>query len=251
MPIHDWTRVSAGTFHDFHCAWIVELRNVLNKGLLPADYYVQAEQAAGDVVPDVLTLQMVSGTSGSSPVFDPDSGTVNGGTTVTLAPPRTSYTATIEMDQYAHLQRTLVIRHTSEDRVVALIEILSPGNKAGQHAWRSVLDKAVAALARGIHLLLIDLLPTGTRDPHGIHGAIWAELCDQAYVPPADKRLTLASYSAGPSVRAYIEPRAVGDSLVEMPLFLNGQQHVPVPLEATYRAAWEGVPRRWRAVLER
>lgn len=21
MPVHDWSRVSAGTFHDFHVAW--------------------------------------------------------------------------------------------------------------------------------------------------------------------------------------------------------------------------------------
>lgn len=35
MPIHDWTRVTAGTWHDFHLAWIAELRNVLNGGLLP------------------------------------------------------------------------------------------------------------------------------------------------------------------------------------------------------------------------
>ena len=26
MPIHDWTRVKAGTFHDFHLAWIAEMR---------------------------------------------------------------------------------------------------------------------------------------------------------------------------------------------------------------------------------
>ena len=36
MPIHDWTRVTAGTWHDFHLVWIAELRNVLNGGLLPA-----------------------------------------------------------------------------------------------------------------------------------------------------------------------------------------------------------------------
>jgi hypothetical protein len=30
MPVHDWTRVDAGIFHDFHNAWITELRNVLN-----------------------------------------------------------------------------------------------------------------------------------------------------------------------------------------------------------------------------
>jgi hypothetical protein len=251
MPIHDWTRVSAGTFHDFHCGWIVELRSALNKELLPADYYAQAEQVTGDVIPDVLTLQMLTAANDSPTGADVDSGVANGGTAVTLAPPRTSYTATVELDQYAHMQRTLVIRHASEDRVVALIEILSPGNKAGQHAWRAVLDKLVAALAGGVHLLLIDLLPPGARDPQGLHGAIWAELCDQPYCQPADQRLTLAAYAAGSSVRAYVEPRAVGDSLVEMPLFLSGQQHVPVPLEATYRAAWEGLPRRWRSVLER
>jgi hypothetical protein len=26
MPIHDWTRVDAGIFHDFHLAWIAEIR---------------------------------------------------------------------------------------------------------------------------------------------------------------------------------------------------------------------------------
>jgi hypothetical protein len=29
MPVHDWTRVSAGTFHHFHQAWIVEISNSL------------------------------------------------------------------------------------------------------------------------------------------------------------------------------------------------------------------------------
>jgi len=41
MPMHDWTRVSAGTFHDFHCSWIAELKKTLNGGLLPPDYYAQ------------------------------------------------------------------------------------------------------------------------------------------------------------------------------------------------------------------
>jgi hypothetical protein len=36
MPIHDWTRVGAGTFHDFHTTWIVELARAFNAGLLLA-----------------------------------------------------------------------------------------------------------------------------------------------------------------------------------------------------------------------
>ncbi len=35
-----------------------------------------------------------------------------------------------------------------------------------------------------------------------------------------------------------------------MSLFLTPDEHIPVPLEATYRAAYRGVPGRWKQVLE-
>jgi len=35
MPIHDWTRVDAGMFRDFHQDWTVELCRSLNAGRLP------------------------------------------------------------------------------------------------------------------------------------------------------------------------------------------------------------------------
>ena len=35
-----------------------------------------------------------------------------------------------------------------------------------------------------------------------------------------------------------------------MPLFLSTEGYINVPLEATYRAAYEGVPERWRRVIE-
>jgi hypothetical protein len=38
MPIHDWTRVDAGLFHDFHQDWTIELRRSLNAGLLPSGF---------------------------------------------------------------------------------------------------------------------------------------------------------------------------------------------------------------------
>lgn len=39
MPIHDWSHVEAGIFHDFHHAWIEEIKRSLNTGLLPDDFY--------------------------------------------------------------------------------------------------------------------------------------------------------------------------------------------------------------------
>ncbi len=244
MPVHDWSRVGAGTFPHFHGLWIGEISNALNDGVLPANYYAMTEQIIGDMIPDVLALEAV-GSIGVGP-----GGIGPGMTTVAEAPPRVRFTATLETDAYASTQRRLVIRHGGGDRIVALIEIVSPGNKGSRHALESFVEKSAAALARGYHLLLIDLQPQTPRDPEGIHGAIWAEFGDASYEAPADKPLTLAAYSAGPAKTAYVEPIAGGDPLPEMPLFLDSWSYVNVPLEATYRAAWRGVPRRWRDVLE-
>jgi hypothetical protein len=45
------------------------------------------------------------------------------------------------------------------------------------------------------------------------------------------------------------EPVAVGDKLPKMPLFLNDETYIPIPLEATYRSAWEAVPAIWKDAL--
>ncbi len=247
MPIHDWTRVTAGTWHDFHLVWIAEIRNVLNGGILPADYYAQAEQIAGPIGPDVLTLQLPDALADGAADSSPEG--TGGGVAVRAAPPRMRITAEAEMNDYVLKRRTLVIRHASGDCIV-LLEIVSPGNKAARHALRSFVEKAVEALYRGYHLLIVDLFPPGPRDPNGIHGAIWSEFCDSSHVQPAGEPLTLASYSAGPRKRAYVEPTAVGRELMDMPLFLEPEIYVNVPLEATYQAAYRGVPRRWQRVLE-
>ena len=61
MPIHDWTRVDAGLFHAFHQSWIATLSRALNTGVSPPDYYAFPEQSIQGPLPDVLTLQMLTG----------------------------------------------------------------------------------------------------------------------------------------------------------------------------------------------
>ncbi len=72
MPIHDWTRVNAGIFHHFHHRWIAALSDALNEGVLPPDYYALAEQIAGGLGPDVITLQQP--TNGAPPAPEPQGG---------------------------------------------------------------------------------------------------------------------------------------------------------------------------------
>jgi hypothetical protein len=245
MPVHDWTRVNAGTFHDFHCTWIPEIKNRLNEGILPPDYYAQVEQVAGEMTADILTLRTepALGTTGLD-----DGGST--GTALAVVSPKVRFTAELEIDSYAARARRVVIRYSSDDRIVALIEVLSPGNKSSRTPFATFVTKAAAALRQGCHLLLIDLLPAGPRDPQGIHGALWAELGDDSYVAPRDKPLTRAAYSAGLTKKAYVEPLAVGDLLTPMPLFLTPSTYVTIPLEETYLAAFRGVPRRWREILD-
>jgi hypothetical protein len=248
MPIHDWTRVTSGTFHDFHTAWIAQLQETLNAGLLPPDCYALAEQFASDTGPDVLTLETTepAGWDGS----ERESVGHAGGVAVADRPPRVQKTITASSAFYLARRRTLVVRHASDDRIIALLEIVSQGNKNRRTALEAFVNKAVAAMQHGYHLLVVDLYPPTRCAPQGIHGAIWAEIDDQSYEAPADQPLTLVAYSAGLPPTAYVQPIRVGDPLPEMPLFLTPERYVHVPLEATYGAAWRGMPQRWRRELE-
>jgi hypothetical protein len=132
-----------------------------------------------------------------------------------------------------------------------MVEIISPGNKSSRNGIREFTNKAWELLEHRIHLLIVDLFPPTKRDPNGIHSLIWKEIDeDDTFTPPPDKPLTLVAYESALSVRAFIEPVAVGDALPDMPLILEPGGAVDVPLEATYRSAFAAVPRRWRNVLE-
>jgi len=244
MPLHDWTRVEAGIFHDFHNAWVTELRNALNGGLLPGDFYALAEQHAGRYIADVLTLHA------SSPSVEPPPLPLPGGAiALAEAPPRVRRKQTASAAARQR-RRTLAIRHTSGHRLVALVEIVSPANKDREEHVTEFAVKCVSALELGIHLLVADLFPPGPHDPQGMHGVVWSRFDDEPYDLPASEPLTLAAYAAGPLPEVYLEHLAAGGDLPDMPLFLRPDRYINVPLERTYQAAYRGVPGFWRDVLE-
>jgi hypothetical protein len=246
MPVHDWTKVEAGIFHDFHTAWIIEIRNALNNGVLPEGYYALAEQHAGRFIPDVLALQF------SPATYDPPSTPSHGGLALADAPPRVRRKLTVAPSARA-LRRTLAIRHVSGHRLIALIEVVSPANKDRRDHVVEFATKVASALGLGVHVLLIDLFSAGSHDEHGMHGAILDLLddADEPGDPPADEPLTLVSYVAGRQVEAYVEPLAIGQVLPEMPLFLQVDRYINIVLEPAYQAAFHGAPLYWREILER
>lgn len=242
MPVHDWTRVDAGLFHAFHQRWISALSDVLNAGLLPADFFALAEQSIRGPIPDVLTLRL----SGGEGPIEPD---VRQTLAVASAPPRARLVQRREQEVYSRKADRITVRHR-HGQIVAVIEIVSPGNKASVSAFRTFVEKAADLIQQGVHLLIIDLFPPSKRDPRGLHPAIWEQIEGEAVELPADKPLTLASYDAGAPGTAYVEPIAVGDVLLDMPLFLQAGTYVPAPLEATYNVAWDAFPALLKGLLD-
>jgi hypothetical protein len=246
MPVHDWTRVDAGIFHDFHHAWIEEIKRALNRDRLPEGYYALAEQFAAGLGPDVLTLQgSGNGDDGEGPRRSSPAGGVS-----LLSAPQLQPTAETDREFYLRKHNVIAVRHVSGDRVVAMIEIVSPGNKAARNPLRAFVAKAAELLSKGVHLLVIDVFSPGRRDPEGIHSEIWQEIAGQEYEPPPEDPLAVAAYDAGIPLRAYVRHFAEGKAIPDMPLFLEPGLAIMVPLEATYNAAYAEVPRRWRRVLE-
>jgi hypothetical protein len=152
-------------------------------------------------------------------------------------------------EAYARKANRIGVRHR-DGELVAVIEIVSPGNKAGKAEFHSFVQEAVAFIAHGVHFLVIDLFPPTKRDPQGIHKAIWDEFVDEDFSLPSDTPLIVASYDAGPPRVAYVEPVAVGDVLPEIPLLLKPEFYVPAPLEATYRTSWDLFPAVLKPRLE-
>jgi hypothetical protein len=258
MPVHDWTRVEAGVFHHLHNAWITFLSDALNAGLLPSDYYALGEQRSGDFGPDVLTLQIdeTAGLPPESGSQQPDTNDAGGMQTLLESPPKVRLEMERELDArfFQARQRSIRVRHVSDDSVIAIIEIVSSGKKRNMRALNDFVDKATIALLEGIHVMIVDLYPPRPLDPGGMHGVIWDSLDgDEStrYVPPPGEPLTLASYASCGGVKAYVEPLAVGATMPDMPLFLTPERYVNVPLEETYMAAYRGVPRRFKQILER
>src|SRR2546421_546872 len=135
MPIHDWTRVRPNRFHDFHQKWTVAICNSLNAGRLPPGYFAMVEQKTGGPEPDVITLDL-------TPRGDPPP---SAGVAVDLQPPRARLVTRTEAAGYARKANRITVRHPDGD-VVAILEIVSPGNKDSRHAVRAFARKAVEFL---------------------------------------------------------------------------------------------------------
>jgi hypothetical protein len=232
VAVHDWTRIYAGAFHDFHHGWTAEVRRTLQR-IVPDGYYALLANLSEGVGPSVLELARPGG-----------------GLAVVTELPMAESGITDELAWYARKANAVTVRLSRTHQVVAVVQLVVAGNKTDRTTLESFTRRAQELLAAGIHLTVIDVFPPGPRDPEGIHPLIWGDDSTSAFRIDPAKPLTCAAYVGGAYPEAFVETFAIGDRLPDMPLFLTAREYVELPLEATYRAAYAEVPPAVREVLE-
>jgi hypothetical protein len=238
MPVHDWSQVRAGMFHHFHNAWIYQLAGDLNAGLLPEGFYAAGEQIVADVELDVVTL---AAAELSAPPW-PDSRAV----AVAEQAPQAQFTFTLEDPDYTSKQDRIAVRWAGDDRLVAIIEIVSRGNRSSRWRLSQFVQKVAVAIEQGCHVVVVDVQGPGALDPQGLHPLIWDELGAPAEEYVAAQPLAVVSYRAGNQPQALLQHFGCGEEIPTMPLFVHEDWYVPLPLEMSYLATWARYPVPWQ-----
>lgn len=240
MPVHDWNRVHPGIFHDFHHEWISVTRRELNRILHGSDYYALAEQVVSGFGPDVLTLKL--------PTNEPVVPVARNSSLSVMVAPQSKIAIQSAPGWYTSRKKSVVVRHVSDHSIVAVLEIVSPGNKTSQRAISAITSKIQSLLTNRIHVSFVDVFPPTALAPQGLHPIVWEDAGGDCFAFDPTQPLLSAAYVAV-EYRAYLDPFAIGESLPSLPVFLTPFEHITVDMETTYRVAFEAVADVWQQVL--
>ncbi len=228
MPVFQRPLIIKG-LEFFNCLnhWIVRLVEYLNEGVLPPEFQARPTELIVGIEPDVLLLQNADHPDPKPPaVRQPELGQA---------------TSTAVLPLPAELPMVGIYSAYDTTRLVAAIELVSPGNKDCPEAVRGFVEKVIFLLQEGVHVMMVDVI----RLPRlAIRQAILQRL-GLSDGQNASQDSWLASYCALPEsephphlkVQEWAERVQVDETLPELPLFLRmDQQWVMVDLEQTYQA---------------
>lgn len=241
MPLHDWSKMSAGHFHAFHTSWLIHMAEFLNDGVLPDGFHALPEQHTEGFITDVTTYEV-------DPVPRRKKSKDDGG--VAVVEPKSERRVIAKKVVYPG--RHIAIHRTAVPRVVAVIELVSNSNKDRRETVGEFAGKVADYLRMGVHVLVVDILPPSRSTPNGMHAAIWTSLDRDASVesPSESRPFLIASYRAERKPIAYINTIAVNQSLPPGPVYIDSQRFVELPLEESYMETFHRLSKYLKAQLE-
>ena len=124
--------------------------------------------------------------------------------------------------------------------LVAALELVSPGNKDRESKRRLFAAKCAAYLARGVGLVVLDLVTTRTANLHNELVELM-RLGSDCLIPAAPHTYASAyrplSEAGTGRIEVWPVPLSLGQPLPTVPLSLSAELCVPVDLEAAYQDA--------------
>lgn len=217
-----------------HAGWATRLADTLNERWLPAEFIAaELTYGGGNLEIDVATYERGS----PRPNLPPD-----GSPVATLAPPTWAPPAVARTipGVFPDSFEVRIYSTTGGRKLVAAIELISPGNKDRRETRRAFATKCASFLHQGVSLILIDIVTSRRANLHN----------DLMRLMEADPSLDLAPevelYAVAyrpvlreerPEIDLWFGTCALGTPLPVMPLRLTGDLFVPVDFEDAYQEA--------------
>jgi hypothetical protein len=131
---------------------------------------------------------------------------------------------------------------TRAQRLVAVVELVSPSNKDRPQSRRAFVDKCHALLQQEVCVVIVDIVTNYTSN-------LYAELADRLGAKaPAIAGCTIYAVACrtrpgrrGLRVETWERELSVGSPLPTLPLYLSESFKVPLELEATYEDTCRGL----------
>ena len=150
---------------------------------------------------------------------------------------------------YRARRRTLTIRHASGHRIVAFLEILSPGNKDRTTSVQEFVNKVDSALMQGIHVMIVELFPPAVRSA-GPSGGGLGPIRHRGVRRPSRPALDRLLVPGRRARRGLYRAHGVRRPLARHAPVPGGRYLCLSPLELTYQAAFQDMPAFLRDPLE-
>jgi hypothetical protein len=234
MPLLDHFRPPLSLerrWESFHSSWATRIADTLTERWLPPNYIAEEHAHFGPSTEiDVATLQR-DGTSAA------EAGTATAVSVRTWAPPAADGALPAVFPDTFEVR---VLSTEAGPRLVAAIELVSPGNKDTPAERRAFATKCASYLSQGVSVIIVDIVTSRRAD---LHGEL-LRLMEAGDVLPLPSEAALYAVAYGPvrrgerdEIDVWRSPLAVGRPLPTLPLWLRADLAVPVELEATYAEA--------------
>jgi hypothetical protein len=232
MPLRDhFTDKVPKRFHweGFHSAWPATLVRHLNRGLLPPGYHAEPRVRLGSLAQIDVGAHDISSETTSSHSSGFDHGAA------VYAPPAPALILETDLSQ-EDLFEVQVFDDEMGGKLVAAIELISPGNKDRAQSRHEFVVKCASMLKAQVSLVLIDIVTNR-------HANLFTELMEYLEIPEPAGRLPGHLYGCSllpqgvnghAKVKVWPEVLEVGRLLPTLPLWLRDDLAVPLELESTY-----------------